>query len=58
MMCYMKFMVAGYEYFCPFFMKQVMDITKGCPSPEESGKKGKIIIQSKCKADKHATENE
>jgi len=58
MMRNMKFVVAGYDRFCPFFMKQVMDITKGCPSPEESRKKGKIIIQSKRKADKHATENE
>ena len=57
MMRYMKFVVARYDRFGPFLMKQVMDVTKCCPSPEESRKKSKIIIETKCNADKYTTEN-
>ena len=57
MMSNMEFVVTRHKYFCPFYMKQVMDITKCRPAPEESWKKSKIIIQLIGNAGKHTTEN-
>jgi hypothetical protein len=57
MMRNMKFVVARHKLFCPFYMKQVMDIAECCPSPEKPGKKGKVIIQLICNVNKHTAEN-
>jgi hypothetical protein len=58
MMRDMEFVVTWYEWFCPFFMKKVMDIAKCRPTPEQSGKESKIIIQPVCGVNKDTTENQ
>ena len=57
MMRKMKFVVTWHKCLCPFYMKQVMDIAECCPTPEESGKESKIIIQLVGDANNHTTEN-
>jgi len=56
MMSNMEFVVGWYERFCPFFMKQVMDIAIGCRTPGKARKKSKVIIQPVCNVYKNTAE--
>ena len=57
MMSNMEFVMGGYECFCPFLVKQVMDIAIGCRAPEKARKKSKVIIQPVCNVNKNTAEN-